>query len=92
MAVKSAVSTIDVRDFEEQMRVVLQRVKEGGEVIDVTDGDSVVARLVPVETPVDHEALAAWWKHHDELVDEINQHWPEGVSVADAIADIRRDL
>jgi hypothetical protein len=29
---------------------------------------------------------------HDELAEEISRHWPEGVSAADAIADVRREL
>ncbi|MEA2582034.1 MAG: hypothetical protein QOF33_119 [Thermomicrobiales bacterium] len=92
MDAKQAVSAIGVRELEEHTREVLRRVREGGEIIDVADGDAMIARIVPVARSVDAEALAEWWKRHDELVEEIDKYWPEGVSAADAIAGVRREL
>ncbi len=92
MDAKPAVSAIGVRELEEHTREVLRRVREGGEIIEVADSDGVMARIVPVTQSVDAEMLAEWWKRHNELVEEIAKHWPEGVSAADAIADVRREL
>jgi antitoxin (DNA-binding transcriptional repressor) of toxin-antitoxin stability system len=89
---KQVVTAIDVRELEEHARDVLRRVKDGGEVFDVADGDAVIARIVPVAAPFDRKQLEEWWERHDELAEEISRHWPEGVSAADAIADVRREL
>jgi antitoxin (DNA-binding transcriptional repressor) of toxin-antitoxin stability system len=87
-----AVATIGIGDLGERGREVVQRVREHGEIVDIADDGTIVARIVPIANTVDREALAEWWKRHEELVEEIDQHWPEGVSAADAIADVRRDL
>jgi antitoxin (DNA-binding transcriptional repressor) of toxin-antitoxin stability system len=92
MVGRQAVTAIQIDELEENARAVLRRVNERGDIVDVADGDAVVARLMPVETAVDVAAIAEWWKHHDELVEEIDRHWPDDVSVAEAIADIRREL
>jgi antitoxin (DNA-binding transcriptional repressor) of toxin-antitoxin stability system len=54
---KQAVTAIDVRELETHARDVLRRVKDGGEVIDVADGDMVIARIVPVAAPFDRKQL-----------------------------------
>jgi antitoxin (DNA-binding transcriptional repressor) of toxin-antitoxin stability system len=92
MSVKQAASAIDVEELEEHTRDVLRRVREGGEVIDVADGEVVIARLVPVKVPVDRQALEEWWAEVDELAEEIGKYWPEGVSAAEAVAEQRREL
>jgi hypothetical protein len=48
--------------------------------------------VVPIVDAVDPQALAEWWRRHQALVEEIDEHWPEGVSAAEAIADVRREL
>jgi antitoxin (DNA-binding transcriptional repressor) of toxin-antitoxin stability system len=92
MVVRQAVIAVQIDELEENARAVLRRVKERGEIIYVADGDAVIARLVPVETAIDLMAIAEWQERHDELVEEIDRHWPDPVSVADVLADIRREL
>jgi antitoxin (DNA-binding transcriptional repressor) of toxin-antitoxin stability system len=91
MVAKEA-AAIGVGELATRASEVISRVRDRGEVVDIADEGTVIARIVPVAKPVDLEALAEWWKRHDELVDEIDRHWPEGVSAADAIADVRRNL
>ena len=92
MVARREIDAIDVSELQERTRDVLRRVREGGEIIDVSEGDIVIARIVPAATPVDVEALEEWWRGVDQLADEIAQSWPEGVSAAEAVAEQRREL
>jgi antitoxin (DNA-binding transcriptional repressor) of toxin-antitoxin stability system len=92
MAMARAVGTIGVRDLEEHTRDVLRRVREGGEILDIADDGEVFARLIPVPPPVDAATRQAIWERRRQLIEDIDQSWPEGVSAADAIADVRREL
>ena len=86
-------TTVSVQELREQTEPILRRVAEQGETIVVVDEGKPLARLEsPGRQPVDPEALAAWWAEVDALAAEIGAHWPEGVSVDDAIRDIRREL
>lgn len=42
--------------------------------------------------PISKEELDAFWQKWDRLAEEIGEEWPEGVSVVDAVNDVRRDL
>ena len=90
-----ATVTVSVQDLREQIEPILRRVSEDGETIEVVDGDKPLARLVPAPAPrrpMTPEELDTFWAEWDELAAEIGAHWPEGVSVEDAIRDIRREL
>jgi len=89
------VATVSVQDLHDQTEPILRRVSEGGETIEVFDGDKPLARLVPAPAPrrpMTPEELDTFWAEWDQLAAEIGAHWPEGVSVEDAIRDIRREL
>lgn len=85
--------TIGIRELKQQTSKILRRVREEGEIIDITYHGEIIARLVPVAPtePTDEE-LAAIWADLDQLTAEISARWPEGVSAVDAIRDVRRDL
>ena len=85
---------VGVRELKEQTSQILRRVREGRETIAVTYRGKVVARLVPVEEPVatDSPEMAAFWANLDQVAAQIGARWPAGVSAADAVADVRRDL
>jgi antitoxin (DNA-binding transcriptional repressor) of toxin-antitoxin stability system len=68
-------------------------VREEGEVVEITDGGEVVARLVPVKRgQLTDEEIVRFIASLDELAEEISAEWPAGVSAQDAINDVRRDL
>ncbi|HEY7030063.1 MAG TPA: hypothetical protein VH482_01985 [Thermomicrobiales bacterium] len=92
MVARREIDAVDVRELQERTRDVLRRVQEKGEIIDVSEGDVVIARIVPAVTSVDHEALEEWWRQVDQLAEEIAESWPEGVSAAEAVAEQRREL
>ena len=84
--------TIGVRPLGDQMDRVLMRVREDREVMDITDGDGGLVLSLPAVESDDQHGLAEWWNRHDVLVEEIDKNRPEGVSAAEAIVDVRREL
>jgi len=91
MSATQAIHAIDIEELKVHTRDVLRRVREGGEVIDVADGGVVLARLVPVP-PADAATREVIRERRRQLIEDIGRVWPEGVSAADAIADVRREL
>ena len=87
-------TVIEIRDLEERTREILRQV-EAGETIEVTDNGKAVAMLVPLTNVTDgtgsDEALYDDMTL-DELVEELDRHWPEGVSAVEAVRDVRRNL
>jgi antitoxin (DNA-binding transcriptional repressor) of toxin-antitoxin stability system len=86
------IKSIQLSDLENQVREILERVHQDGEIFDITVGDVVFARLVPVPAPELLRDRAAVRERRRRLAEEIGKHWPEGVSAADAVAEGRRDL
>ena len=95
-------ASIGVDELHTRTSEVLRRVREDGETIDVTDGGTVVARMVPVESVqggehVDdrearRDAMRAWMRDMEPLIADLAKTWPKGVSAQDVVDDIRRDL
>ncbi len=84
---------VGVRELKQQTSSILRRVREEGEVIEITYHGEVVARLVPVSpSPPAGEEMAAILADLEQLSAEISARWPEGVSAQEAIDDVRRDL
>lgn len=65
--------TIGVRELKQQTSRILRRVREGGEIIEITYHGVPIARLVPVNPPApSKEELAAIWADLDQLTAEIS--------------------
>ncbi len=85
--------TVGIRELKQQTSKILRRVREEGEIIEITYHGETIARLVPVTPPEpSSEKMAAIWADLDQLTAEISAKWPEGVSAVDAIRDVRREL
>ena len=94
-------ATIDINELGTRTSEVIRRVLENGETIYVTEGGSVVARVVPVkpvqpEVPSEdreakREATRAWLRDVDEFAHKVARDWPRGVSAQDVIDDVRRE-
>jgi prevent-host-death family protein len=85
--------SVGVRELKEHTSEILRRVRERGEIVDVTYRGQVVARVIPVQSgPSVQNDWRAFWADWDKLSAEISAEWPEGVSAEDAINDVRRDL
>ena len=85
--------SMGVRELKANISEVLREVDEEGEIIEVTRHGQLIARLVPARhtTSIDRDANGAWTDLND-LAAEISAKWPHGVSAADAINDVRRDI
>ena len=82
--------TIGVRELKEHASEVLRRVREDGEVFEVTYHGRVVARVVPAPQPDDGASAEAFWEKWDQLAAEISERWPAGLSAVDAVREERR--
>ena len=86
-------SIVGIRELKTNTSAIVRRVRERGEVVDITYHGEVVARLVPVAPPVPPpDEVAAVLADLDQLAAEISAGWPEGVSALDAVRDARREL
>lgn len=85
--------TMGVRELKANISEALREVDEEGVIIEVTRHGQVIARLVPARsaTHVDRDANGAW-TDLNTLAAEISALWPQGVTAADAINDVRRDI
>ena len=97
-------ASIGVDELKSRSSEVLRRVREDGETIDVTDGDQVVARMVPAEPAhVDErpkqpehpetrrDTTRAWMRDVAGFAHRVAEDWPKGVSAQEVIDDVRRE-
>jgi prevent-host-death family protein len=85
--------TVGVRQLKQETSKILRRVREEGEIIEITYHGEVIARLVPVAPPQpSDEEIAAVLADLEALSAEISAKWPEGVSAVEAIREVRREL
>lgn len=84
--------TVGVRQLKEHASEILRRVREEGDIFEVTYHGRVVARLVPVAEPEQSTSAAAFLSRWERLTAEISTRWPEGVSAAEAVREARREL
>jgi prevent-host-death family protein len=84
--------TVGVRELKERASELLRRVREDGEVVEITYRGQVVAKMIPTRYDVDQARLAVIWQEMDELAEEVGRDWPDGVSAVDAVREVRREL
>jgi antitoxin (DNA-binding transcriptional repressor) of toxin-antitoxin stability system len=89
---QQSVGVVDVNQLKEHTADVLRRVDEDRETIDVADGDRVVARLIPVSSPVSSDVHQAIWQRRRKLAEAIGRRWTDDVSAATEISEGRRTL
>jgi prevent-host-death family protein len=83
--------TIGIRELKAHLSEVLREVEENGKIIDVTNRGEVVVRLVPMRRRRPNEQqVNAIISDLDTMANELAAYWPEGMSVEDAIDDVRR--
>ena len=84
--------TIGVRELKERASEIMRRVREDGDVFEVSYRGRVVARLVPVTEPETKNDLSSFSARWEKLAKAIGSHWPDGVSAVDAVREGRREL
>ncbi len=66
-------SLVGIRELKTNASELVRRVREQGEIIDITYYGEVVARLVPVkEVKTKPEELAELWTEMDRLAQEVS--------------------
>jgi antitoxin (DNA-binding transcriptional repressor) of toxin-antitoxin stability system len=90
-----SIGVIDASELKQKADEVLRRVSEDGAIVDVTDGNRVIARVVPPDaTPIalTPEMRQAILERRRRLAEEIGRAWKDDVSAVDAVAEGRREL
>lgn len=82
---------VGVRELKERTSEILRRVREDGEIVDVTYRGAIIARLVPPEATDREVSLAKFWENWDRVTEAVSAAWPAGVSAVDAIRADRRE-
>lgn len=84
---------VGVRELKRNASALLRRVREKGEIIDITYRGVVVARLIPVrEAALPPDDVAALMAEMDALAAEVSAKWIGSPSAVDAVHDVRREL
>lgn len=82
---------VGIRELSTDTSGILRRVREKGEAVDIAYRGHVVARIVPIASPVpDPNSLSAVWVDLDRIASEIGRRWPKRVSAAQAVSETRR--
>ncbi len=85
--------TVGVRELREDLSKLLQRVREEGEVIEVTIHGEPVARVIPMKRPAPvPEELSKQWVELDQLAAEIAARWIGEPDAVEAVREQRREL
>lgn len=86
-------SLVGIRELKTNASELVRRVREEGEIIDITYYGEVVARLVPArEVKTKAEELSDLWDEMDRLAQEVSAQWSGSPSAVDAVRESRREL
>ena len=81
---------LGVRELKNSLSEVLREIRENGEPVEVTSHGQVVARLVPVDPPcLTQSEIDEIIADMDRVAAELGARWPKGVTVQDALDDVR---
>jgi prevent-host-death family protein len=84
---------VGVRELKTNTSELVRRVREEGEIIDITYYGEVVARLIPVKrTKTPAEELDRLWADMDQLAKKVSAKWSGSHSAVDAVREGRREL
>ena len=82
--------TIGIRELKTRASEVVRRVRDTGEVFQISRYGRIVARIVPVVSAEDLQSeLDSGWARLDDLAAEIGRRWPDDLSAAEALAEDR---
>ena len=86
-------TTVGIRELKTNTSEIVRRVRELGEIIDITHRGEVVARLIPAHptvTPI--EELNGLWAEMDRLAEEVSAQWIGRPDAVGAVREGRREL
>ncbi len=82
---------VGIRELKQRTSAILRRVRDQGDVVEITYRGRAVARLVPLAQQ-GGDVPAPSRKVWDELTEAIASRWPRATSALDAVREQRRDL
>lgn len=86
-------SLVGIRELKTNTSEIVRRVRELGEVVDITYRGEVVARLIPARPIITSaEKLSSLWAEMDRLAEEVGAHWTGSPSAVEAVREGRREL
>jgi prevent-host-death family protein len=85
--------SVGVRELREDLSKLLQRVREEGEVIEITVRGEPVARVIPMKRKRrSPEEVAQMFVGLDQLAAEISAYWKDDLDAVEAVREQRREL
>jgi prevent-host-death family protein len=85
--------SVGVRELREDLSKLLQRVREDGEVIEITVRGEPVARVIPMRRQVrSPEEIEKIFADLDQLAAEISAYWQDDLDAVEAVREQRREL
>jgi antitoxin (DNA-binding transcriptional repressor) of toxin-antitoxin stability system len=93
-SVRHPMSQVGIKEFKTHASEIFRRVRDDGEIVDVTYRGEVIARISPVQSErrPSREEIKRHFAEFDRFAAEIAQRTPPDLTAADVINDIRRDL
>ena len=85
--------TIGVRELKAQLSQILLKVRDEGEVVEITYYGQKIAHLVPATSvPITGDELEVILSDLDSLAAEIGAAWEGDGSAVEAVREVRREL
>ena len=85
--------TIGVRELKAKLSQILLKVRDEGEVVEITYYGQKIAHLAPATSvPKKDDDLEAILSDLDSLAAEIGAAWEGNVSAVEAVREVRREL
>ena len=85
--------SVGVRELREDLSKILQRVRDEGEVIEITIRGEAVARMVPMKKqPSSPEESTKRFSDLDQLIAEISANTKDNVGAVETVREMRREL
>lgn len=86
-------TTVGIRELKTNTSEIVRRVRELGEIVDITHRGEVVARLIPAHPAITStEKLNELWAEMDRLAEEVSAQWIGRPDAVGAVREGRREL
>lgn len=85
--------SVGAQELREDLSKILQRVRDEGEVVEITLHGEAVARMVPLEKqPALSEESTTRFSDLEQLIEEISAHTKDNVGAVETVREMRREL
>ncbi len=83
---------VGVRELKANTSEIVRQVREEHATFDVTYRGEVVARIVPLQPPIDPDSARKSWQEWETFLEEVSKEIKDGATLEETMAEIRRDL